>query len=77
MPSMSDFRRGVDKIVPDSLRKYLPDSIETTIGDKAISQWDSLHPQNFYLLQQRQLEASRICGQSLLSCIASADAQRN
>ena len=32
---MSDVRRGVDKIVPDSLQKYLPDSIKTTIGDKA------------------------------------------
>ena len=35
MPNMSDVRRGVDKIVPDSLQKYLPDSIKTTIGDKA------------------------------------------
>jgi hypothetical protein len=35
MPNMSDVRRAVGKIVPDSLQKHMPDSLKQTFGDKA------------------------------------------
>jgi hypothetical protein len=35
MPDMSDVRRAVGKIVPDSFQKHMPDSLKTTFGDKA------------------------------------------
>ena len=35
LPSMSDVRRGVDKFVPDQYKKHLPDSLKTTMFDKA------------------------------------------
>ena len=35
LPSMSDVRRGIDKVVPDQYKKHLPDSLQTTMFDKA------------------------------------------
>lgn len=35
LPSMSDVRRGIGSIVPDSLQKHMPDSLKQTFGDKA------------------------------------------
>jgi hypothetical protein len=35
MPDMSDVRRAVGKIVPDSIQKHLPDGLKQTFGDKA------------------------------------------
>lgn len=35
LPSMSDVRRGISDIVPDQYKKHLPDSLQTTIFDKA------------------------------------------
>jgi len=35
MPNMSDVRRAVGKIVPDSIQKHLPDGLKQTFGDKA------------------------------------------
>jgi hypothetical protein len=35
MPDMSDVRRAVGKIVPDSFQKHMPDGLKQTFGDKA------------------------------------------
>jgi len=35
LPSMSDVRRGISDIVPDQYKKHLPDSLQTTMFDKA------------------------------------------
>jgi len=35
MPTMSDVRRAVGKIVPDSLQEYVPSGLKRTFGDKA------------------------------------------
>lgn len=37
LPSMSDVRRGIDKVVPDQYKKHLPDSLQPTMFDKAKS----------------------------------------
>jgi hypothetical protein len=35
MPTMSDVRRAVNKVVPDSLSQYVPSGLQRTWGDKA------------------------------------------
>jgi len=35
MPTMSDVRRAVNKVVPDSLSQYVPSGLQRTFGDKA------------------------------------------
>ena len=35
MPTMSDVRRAVGKVVPDSLSEYVPSGLKRTFGDKA------------------------------------------
>ena len=35
LPDMSDVRRAVGKILPDSVQKHLPDGLKQTFGDKA------------------------------------------
>jgi hypothetical protein len=35
LPSMSDVRRGISDIVPDQYKKHIPDSLQTTMFDKA------------------------------------------